>query len=206
MISRKKIFESWHGERKQKLKRSLVATVEDGAYVMEKNSANAMMRETGPWRLQLPPIWKRWLENGARRDGMVRYEYGLGMAFMPELGGGRPFPQVYCYPLRERGKRYGRPQVMFTNDAVFARQKKGLFHLVVLLDWLEDVADAAQATKDAEELSKGQYVLALEATYYFHNPSPDVDEGGLGTGSHAVVRIATCEEFAITEPLCAGRP
>jgi FAD binding domain len=114
-------------------------------------------------------------------------------------------PQVCCLPLCEAGKRCEKPRVVFTDDVIFAPHKQGRLQVVVLLDKVEDVADAVQAINDADKLSNG-YVIAQEATFIVHNLCADMDESGLVDGSQSIVRLATGEEFAAADGLCPGRP
>ena len=204
-INHGELLTAWYGERKQQLERSLAATIENGAYVTETSFIKAMLRDWYLWALQLVPSWKRWLEKGARRDGMARYEYRDGMAFVPELGGGGCLPQVYCCPLNEKREPGARLPIVFTDDVIFARHKKGMFQLVVLLDGIGEVADAAQAVREAESLSTG-FVLAQEATYIIQDPHANVAGSDSLVGEHTMARIATGEEFAAVEQLCGRRP
>lgn len=93
------LLKSWYTERKQQLELSLAATVANGQNVTEVNPLKIFVRNTYLWLIQLVPSWKRWLEQGARREGMLKYTFEPGMHFLPDLGGGKMMPQVYASPL-----------------------------------------------------------------------------------------------------------
>jgi hypothetical protein len=134
---------------------------------------------------------------------MIEYEYQQGMSFLPDLGGGRCFPQAYCLSL-EPSKDENR--VEFTDDIIFAPAKKGLFQLVVLLDRVDQVRTAADALHDVEKLSQGT-VITSEATFAVHDTGAAVESSfALPPGSGKVVRVATASEFALDERICGGRP
>ncbi|KAN0120294.1 FAD/NAD(P)-binding domain containing protein [Hyaloscypha variabilis] len=198
-----KLFSAWYAERKQQLERSLAATIENGKFVTESNPVKIFFRNWYLWLLQLIPSKKHWLEMGARRYGMIKYEYEPGMAFLPDLAGGSCFPQVYCLPL-EAGKI--EPRVEFTDDIIFAPEKKGLFQLAVLVDKVEELETAAKALQDVEKLSQG-ILLSSETTFIVHNTLASF--GSTSTWpvcNGRVVRIATGSEFAADERVCGGRP
>jgi hypothetical protein len=197
------LLSGWYAERKQQLERSLAATIENGAFVTESNPVKIFFRNWYLWFLQLIPSQKHRLEMGARRYGMIEYEYHRGMSFLPDLGGGRCFPQVYCVPL-EAGKDNER--VAFTDDIIFAPEKKGLFQLVVLLDSVDEIRTAAQALHDVEKLSQGA-IITSEATFAIHDTLAAIESNlALPSGSGKAVRIATASEFAVDRRVCGGRP
>jgi 2-polyprenyl-6-methoxyphenol hydroxylase-like FAD-dependent oxidoreductase len=195
-LGHEEFFESWYNERKQQLERSLNATVENGYFVTEGNPIKAFTRDWTYWAIQKVPYIRRWLEQGQRRYGMTRYVYQEGMAFIPGPGSGVFLPQVYCAPL---GAAHRGQQVAFTDDVIFASEKKGLFQIVVSIDCLEDVQNAQKALEDVEALSERE-LSAEEATYLVH----DSRERRVQRNPN-VVRIATAEEFALS-PLCRDRP
>jgi hypothetical protein len=169
------------------------------------------LRNTWLWLLQLFPSQRRWLEQGARRDGMVTYRYEKGMAFLPDLNGGKAFPQVYCVPLSPQRLDYTvGASVLFTDDVIFAPEKKGLFQLVVLLQSVEQIRHSDLA--NVGKWSDGQ-VYASEVTYIIEDPDCPGMEYTSETaatvngdrGGHTVVRIATAKEFAAS-PQCLNRP
>ncbi len=121
---------------------------------------------------------------------MIKYEYEPGMAFLPDLAGGSCFPQVYCLPL---GAGKIEPRVEFTDDIIFAPEKKGLFQLAVLVD-------------KVEKLSQGT-LLSSETTFIVHNTLASFQSASTWPVCNGrVVRIATGSEFAADERACGGRP
>lgn len=198
-----KLLSGWYAERKQQLERSLAATIENGKFVTESNPVKIFLRNWYLWLLQLIPSQKHWLEMGARRYGMIKYEYEPGMAFLPDLAGGSCFPQVYCFSL-EVSKTEGR--VEFTDDIIFAPGKKGLFQLVVLVDKVQELEAAAQALRDVQRLSEG-VLISSEATFIVHDASAGVESASTWPSCNGrAVRIATGSEFAADERLCGCRP
>lgn len=134
------------------------------------------------------------------------------MIFIPETqedtyGGGRCFPQVYCVSLKGRDPKT--EDVYFTDDVIFAGDKKGLFQLVVLLNSSSELEEARKAIRGIRKSSHGE-VNEDEATYIIHDPTarviPSITMNGSSTAtshqsfrpsdSDVVVRIATAEEFA----------
>ena len=190
------LLRGWYAERKQQLERSLAATVENGKNVNERNPVRLFVRTWYLWLVQLVPSWKRWLEMGPRRDGMTRYEYAPGMAFLPLQGGGLCFPQVYCVALQDQDSE-SKKRVFFTDDIIFAPGKSHLFQLVVLLDLTSEVQEAQAAIAGISDLCNGE-VSEQEATYIVHN----ITARSPVTRVQNVVRIATGDEFG--EEHCSG--
>jgi len=149
--------------------------------------------------MQAIPSLNRTLEKGPRAVGMIRYKWREGLPFLGDAHGGTSLPQVYCAPVSPRSKNSG---VRFTDDVIFARDKVGLFQLVILLDNLHGLDHTRSVILGLDKLSGG-YVLSDEATFIVRNalvggvPS-DIDDD--------VFRLATAEEFAADEILCKGRP
>jgi hypothetical protein len=195
---------AWYAERKQQLERSLAATIQNGAYVTESDPWKAFWRDWYIWALQLIPSWKRDLEKGPRKDGMIRYQYQPGMPFLPQYGGGVCFPQVYCAGL---GGAPNAGRVAFTDDLIRGPTKEGLFQVVVLVDRIDEVASAVGALTGLSQLSHG-IVREDEATIFVHDlkaklPSDlkmEVDQKA------QLARIATASEFAADKRLCRNRP
>jgi 2-polyprenyl-6-methoxyphenol hydroxylase-like FAD-dependent oxidoreductase len=195
-----KLFLAWYSERQQSLNRSLVATIENGNYVMESDSTKILIRDWSLWAMQLIPSWKHWLQLGSRREGMIEYKWepGKEMAFLPNMRGGKNFPQVYCMQLGCSGVG----SVQFSDDIIFASSKKGLFQLVVLLHSFTDFPDAFKSTMDIGTVS-GNILRADEAMFIVQQISgPSNSEGE----SNRVYRLATAEEFSQDKELCGGRP
>lgn len=187
------LFSGWCAERKQQYDKSLAATIENGELVTATNPLKIFVRDWYLWLLQFIPSWKRWLEQGQRREGMWKYRWedGKGMAFLPDLGGGGNYAQVYCTKLSEKGKeRKENVEVLFTDDAVFGA-KKGIFQLVVMLKNLSELDPAKEALAGVTEASSG-HLLTKEATFILDDTqSPNWSP----TANSELYRLATAEEF-----------
>ena len=203
------LFSAWSQERKQQLERSLAAPVENGRYVTEHNPCRILLRDTYLWLVQLVPSWKRWLEQGARRNGMYRYTYQPGMHFMPYMLGGILFPQVYCVSLdKSTSSKLG---VQFTDDVIYSQDKRGPFQLVILIDKMDAIVEVDNALSEVTHISNG-HVLASEATVIVQDPLAG-SQNGYGTNPSIRseetrpkwFRIATGAEFAASR-LCMNRP
>jgi hypothetical protein len=199
-----RVLAAWYAERKQQLERSLAATIQNGAYVTESDPWKAFVRDWYLWAIQLVPGWKRDLEKGPRKDGMIRYQYQSGMPFLPQYGGGVCFPQVYCTGLD--GAQNAGP-VAFTDDLIFAPLKEGLCQVVVLVDRVDEVGPAVSALTGLSQLSQG-LVREDEATIFVHDFTAKLPaDAKVGVGKTArLVRIATGPEFAADVRLCTNRP
>lgn len=149
------------------------------------------------WTVQLIPSWRRWLEKGNRREGMVEYHWedNKGMLFLPQFGGGGNFPQVYCMKLD------GKNTVQFTDDVIFAEDKKALFQIVVLLESAQDLQQAQAGLLGVGKASHG-VVQEDEATFIIHSTDPQIP----AISSCDVYRLATGSEFSADVDLCGGRP
>ncbi|KAL4811663.1 hypothetical protein BDW67DRAFT_189990 [Aspergillus spinulosporus] len=183
------VLRAWYLERKQQLEQSLAATIENGKFVTESQPLKASARDWYFWLIQLVPSWKRKLELGRRRDGLVRYRYLDGMPFIPDLNGGLNLPQVY-------GKK-SNGEIVFTDDIIFRSQQGGLFHMFVYLHNDEELSDVRKVLQEVEQLSKGT-ILACNVPII-------VEESGTGIEDPNVIQLATGEEFA-SSPLCNRRP
>ncbi|KAK4996042.1 hypothetical protein LTR66_004267 [Elasticomyces elasticus] len=185
------------------LERSLSTTVENGKYVTEGDRFKIFCRDWYLWCLQLVPTWKHWLEMGARREGMTRYKYADGLAFSGDLDSGFCFPQVYCVPLSFSQNGGG---VRFTDDVIFASEKKGLFQLVALLRNVEELGSAGNALRDLDTVSTGE-IRADEATYICHDQvasKPVVVTAEKASGN--MYRVATDAEFIQDPTISRDRP
>lgn len=202
-----RLLTGWYLERKQQLEKSLAATIENGAYVCEGNRLKILFRDWYLWAIQLIPSWKHWLEMGQRRDGMVRYAYEDGVAFLPRYGGGFCFPQVYCVGLAKQQRQRGAegPQVHFTDDVIFASHKRTLFQIVMLCSSLAAARSAYKSICSLDSDSDGELSLA-ETTYIIQDlhavPDSSSDELPFST---SLFRIASADEFASSR-LCVQRP
>ncbi|KAG2179706.1 hypothetical protein INT44_006554 [Umbelopsis vinacea] len=188
------LFKGWYTERKQQLDRSLNTTVTNGRFVTEKNFFKNFIRDWGFWTLQLiPPQVRRLLEKGDTRNGLHKYKFEDGMAFLPKGAGGLHFPQRYAKRLTSGDDN---TEIVFTDDLIFDGSKKCLFQLVVLVDKLSEVN--ADSLVDIEKLSNGELSIQ-DTTFLVHDPLERNTHDSL-----RVARIATVEEFAAS-PLCEGR-
>ncbi|CAG9942525.1 unnamed protein product [Clonostachys rosea f. rosea IK726] len=197
-----KLLEGWYTERKQQLDRSLASTVENGSYVTEGNWLKIFVRDWYLWLIQLVPSWKHQLEQGNRRDGMVRYSYqpNKGMAFLAHLGGGINFPQVYCTKL---SRNNAADPIQFTDDIIFEKKKKGLFQLVVLLKSADEVADAQEILRSRDANSPG--LLRIDEATFIINTTRTYSNQDFRDKT-VLHRLATGGEFAADTSLCKGRP
>jgi 2-polyprenyl-6-methoxyphenol hydroxylase-like FAD-dependent oxidoreductase len=194
------LFQGWYSERKQQLDKSLRSTVENGNYVTESSNIKVFLRDWYLWLIQLIPSWKHWLQLGIRRDGMVRYQWqeGTGMAFLPKLGGGGNFPQVYAVPVTNTPRS---EKVLFTDDIIFSPRKKGLFQVVVLLQSYRNADGIETALRGLQDVSNGA-LMDGEATVFLDNTQAAPCDL---KGRH-IYRLATAAEFADDPVLSAGRP
>ncbi len=119
--------------------------------------------------------------------------------FLASSGGGFTLPQVYCVRL---GPGTAKPSVEFTDDVIFASSKRKLFQVVVLLESLDQYAQARDGLANLDELSNGE-LLASEATFIVHN----MELRQRSTkGLVNVYRVAAAQEFAADSDLCGRRP
>jgi len=149
--------------------------------------------------MQLIPSMNRKLEAGPRSEGMIRYKAQEGLPFLGEFYGGVSLPQVYCAPLVSCTKHV---KVQFTDDVIFAKGKKGMFKVLVLLKSLSELMSCKDALKGVDELAGG-FLFEKEATFLLQDSG--VRSAGTVIGDH-VYRLATGEEFAADKNLCEGRP
>lgn len=149
--------------------------------------------------MQAIPSLNRTLERGPRVKGMIRYKWHEGLPFLGDAHGGISLPQVYCAPVSSQLKNSG---VRFTDDVIFARDKVGLFQLVVLLDNLHGLRHTRNVILGLGKLSGG-YILSEEATFIVRTA---LVGGLLSDIDDDVFRLATAEEFAADETLCKARP
>ncbi|OJJ96094.1 hypothetical protein ASPACDRAFT_54915 [Aspergillus aculeatus ATCC 16872] len=183
------VLRSWYLERKQQLEQSLAATIENGKFVTESQPLKASARDWYFWLIQFVPSWRRQLELGRRRNGMVRYRYLDGMPFIPELNGGVNLPQVY-------GKT-SNGEIVFTDDIIFRSQREGIFQMFVYLRNDEKLSGVRKVLQEVEQLSKG--------TIMANNVPIMVEESVADVQDPNVIALATGDEFA-SSPLCNRRP
>ena len=208
------LLRGWYKERKNQLERSLAATVENGRYCTESDPFKILRRNTYLSLVQLYPPWKRDLEKGQRREGMVQYKYEPDMAFLPNFGGGICLPQAYCMPIRPSSQDGQKDEsVKFSDDILFASHKKGLFQLLVLVRDAKDLPSSL-ALRDIFNNSQGLLPPA-EAICIIEDTSADIPTDtwsqlsatmqDQGLPNLTIARTATAQEFAAS-PLCTNRP
>lgn len=153
------LLETWYLERKQQLDHSLALTVANGSVCTERNPVRRFVRDWLIWILRFFPAGRKLLE---QKRGLTEYRWTPGMPFLPRLGGGKCFPQVFCTPLEEVESVKPR----FTDDVIFASNKTGLFQLVVLLDRpegfegaMEELQNARDQLSDELQLDEGTYII-----------------------------------------------
>ncbi|GAB1207665.1 hypothetical protein APSETT445_006390 [Aspergillus pseudonomiae] len=185
------VLAAWYQERKQQLEKSLATTIENGKFVCEANSSKIFIRDWYLWLAQLVPSWKRHLQLGRRKDGMIRYVHSDGMPFMPDLNGGLNLPQVFCKDMTGN--------VLFTDDVIFHSKQKSIFRLFVYLRNDEELARTRAVLREVEELSQSEFA-ADQVPFVIE----DITKRGAGDDKN-VFQIASAEEFA-RSPLCKGRP
>ncbi|GKZ95774.1 hypothetical protein AnigIFM59636_009782 [Aspergillus niger] len=183
------VLSAWYLERKQQLEQSLAATIENGKFVTESQPLKASARDWYFWLIQFVPSWRRQLELGRRRKGMVRYRYLDGMPFLPDLNGGVNIPQVY-------GKK-SNGEIVFTDDIIFRSQQGGLFQMFVYLHTDEELLEVRKVLQEVEQPSRGT-LLAKNVPIIIEKSVTDAEDPN-------VIKIATGEEFA-SSPLCNRRP
>jgi FAD binding domain len=183
-----RIFQAWSMEHKQQMGQALAYTVRNGAIVSERNSVKIFVRDWILWLIQLVPSWKLKLEKLPLRP--PQYTYEPGMAFLPDLGGGISFPQIYCNPIPQAGKAGA--EVMYTDDAIFGPEKYGLFQLVVLVDSVAEVSTVADILHGVQPMSEDITKLLDETTYIIHDTQLTATEREL---PGQFVRVVTVQEF-----------
>jgi hypothetical protein len=165
---------------------------------------------------------------------MGRYKYTEGMAFLPDLFGGRQLPQVYCRAVAGASGASGEApevcEVQFTDDVIYhGPESTSFLSLLVLVDDLEQAQSAREelAELKVEHVSDGE-VKMDEVCYLVMSPSPSPSpspdcggDAGRSTGAmkamkamkdakdakqkQRVYRLATGDEF-LASGLCENRP
>ena len=95
---------------------------------------------------------------------MIRYDYQPGMPFLPEFEGGMMFPQVFCAKVGEVAPA----MPMFTDDVIFAKEKRCPFQLVVIAESLADIQRLKADLANINTLSEGELDIE-EATFLLHD-------------------------------------
>ncbi|KFY79038.1 hypothetical protein V499_01921 [Pseudogymnoascus sp. VKM F-103] len=191
------LLRGWYAERKQQLERSLAATIANGEYCNEPSRIKAFVRKWVLWAVQLVPAWRQQLELGPRAQGMTKYDWVPGMPFLPQFGGGKSFPQVFCAPINGPAP----PIPMFTDDAVFKAEKNGCFQIVALLDSLQQLPVALEEVKSVTtQIGNGDILDSMETTYLIQNQrgsaaGPASAHLDLLQDTSTCVRIIDAEEY-----------
>lgn len=188
------VLTAWYQERKQQLDRSLATTIRNGQYVTENNAFKIFQRSWYFWLVQLVPSWKHDMQQGPRKEGLVRYNYSTGMPFVPDLNGGLNIPQVYCRDCNGR--------VYFTDDIIFRQPATGLFRMFVYMDNSANIPTARKTLKNVEKWSQGEIIADNTPVIVDH---VDYEKGVITKDHHNIYQLATGEEFA-KSPLCTSRP
>lgn len=125
---------------------------------------------------------------------MTKYTWAFGMPFLPQYEGGRSFPQVFSAPIDGPAP----PVPAFTDDTIFAPNKRGLFQLVAVVD---SIGQLSAVRADISRIKPSGPLLVLdpsEATYIVHGacgaPRVDAlpDEEAI---RHNIVRVLGTEEY-----------
>lgn len=171
---------------------SLASTIQNGTFVTEGNPLRVFVRSWYFWLIQLVPSWKRDLQLGRRKDGLVRYTYSAGMPFMPEYNGGRNMAQVYCRSMSGL--------VHFTDDIIFRENVHGLFRMFVYLSSDTEIVPARDTLQKVEAWSKGE-IRANQVPIIVD----EIAQGKEMITTDQVYQIASGDEFA-NSLLCNRRP
>lgn len=134
------------------------------------------------------------MQQGPRKEGLIRYNYSTGMPFVPKLNGGLNVPQVYCRDINGN--------VYFTDDIIFQQPATGLFRMFVYMNSSADIPTARETLKKVEKWSQGE-IIADNTPFIVEHV--DYEKGLITKDHHAVYQLATGEEFA-KSPLCIRRP
>ena len=131
---------------------------------------------------------------------MTKYDWAPGMPFLQQYEGGKSFPQVFSAPID--GPAPSIPA--FTDDTIFAPDKKGLFQIVALLDSMDQL-NAARADIAAIKPSGSLSVLdPSEASYLIHGGTSGAAPVSVLADKEAsrqnVIRVLGSEEY-----IAAGR-
>ena len=189
------LFAGWAAERKQQLERSLAATIVNGDFCCEPSRVKQLLRNWYLWAVQLVPSRKHRLQLGGRVDGMAKYDWSIGMPFLPQYEGGKSFPQVFSAPID--GPAPAIPT--FTDDTIFGPEKKGIFQIVALLDsvdQLHNVRGDLAHIKTSDSLS---FLDPTEATLILHGEIPAVPQTSPLLGPESArgntIRVLSAEEY-----------
>jgi hypothetical protein len=155
-------------EFKQQIGQAVAYTVRNGDIVNERKSVKIFVRDCVLRLIQLVLIWKLKLKKLLL--GSPQYTYESGMAFLPSLGGGISFPQICCRPIPQAGD--ANVEVIYSDDAIFASEKRGLFPLVVLTESVAEVSTVADILDGILPVSEDIKKLIHWTTYVVHGTEP----------------------------------
>lgn len=116
------------------------------------------------------------------------------MPFLPQYGGGSSFPQVFAAPLNEPAPS----TPAFTDDAIFANGKRGIFQIAVLLETAMQINVAQREL--AEVISRNQTIIdTAETTYIIHSHLPVLVAAQrvphTSNDSKNIVRVIDADEY-----------
>lgn len=120
---------------------------------------------------------------------------------LAELGGGVSFAQSFCVEL---GVQKEQSRVQFTDDVIFAPQKNNMFQIVVLLNDLDQVANAQAQLNGLNSICS--HLSPKEATYFVQRKAAGASVATKEVQSHGrIFRVASAGEFSHSD-LNTGRP
>ena len=130
---------------------------------------------------------------------MTKYDWAPGMPFLQQYEGGKSFPQVFSAPIDGPAP----PIPTFTDDTIFAPEKKGLFQIVALLS-STDQLNAARADITQLKSCRSFWILdPSEATFIVHGGAsgaasasslPDKDEMRKN-----IIRVLGADEYVAAD-------
>lgn len=184
-------------ERKFDVDRALKFTMRNGNFALVSNPFKIFIRDWSIWLMSWVPSIRQSMERP--QGNLMAYQYAGGMPFLPDAGGGTSFPQVYCKQIG------GVPtETRYTDDFIFAREKKGLFQIVQLVDSMTTL-DGQDARQYKVPDAAAPFVVDGEMTTIIDDSNTSLTTDLIGYGGlRSVVRIATGSEF-LSSPLAKGR-
>ncbi|OAP61174.1 hypothetical protein AYL99_03375 [Fonsecaea erecta] len=202
------LFNGWFLERKQQLDLSLAATVANGSLTTARNPTKIFFRDWILWLMQLVPSLRHRLELGPRAGGMQRYRFSPGMAFLPELAGGRCLPQVYCCAVHPSTKALS-AKIQFTDDVFLnGPRANALLRLLVVVDDMEQAEKVWSELKTLElDEASNNEIRKDSAFFLIHSRLLPTRPASTSSDipRQNVYRVATADEFGASD-LCKNRP
>lgn len=188
------LINGWERERKSHIKQALDWTMKLGDIQNEANPLKIFVRDWVLWSAQQIPVIRNKIQNQA--PTVPYYDFEKGMAFLPDMEGGKTFSQIYCCRLDES-------KVRFTDDVIYSSQKKSLFQILVLADSVEEANSLHAVLNKFEAGSQEARLVLEEATYLVQDTKAIPLE--LKPWNEQLIRPATAGEF-MESPLIRGRP